>query len=97
MLFLFFLGKNIEQYKAGIEKLGTKVGTTTAAVTEFSNHGWCKQCSIYQFRQSGVDSTFMSKLKGAESWQSEDGGWNTKLQELVLQEIAGKHWSKPTA
>lgn len=62
-----FACKNVEQYKAGIEELGTKWDATTAAVTEFSTMVDASTASFNaNFDSLGVDSVYLSKLKGAD-------------------------------
>lgn len=62
-----FACKNVEQYKAGIEELGTKWDATTAAVTEFSTAVDASTAAFNaNFDSLGVDSMYMSKLKGAD-------------------------------
>lgn len=62
-----FSCKNVEQYKAGIEELGTKWDATTAAVTEFSTMVDASTAAFNaNFDSLGVDSVYMSKLKGAD-------------------------------
>ena len=66
LLFLFFLQK-YWAIQSRYRRISTKVGNYYSSCNWIFNHGWCKQCSIYcQFDSLGVDSTFMSKLKGAD-------------------------------
>ncbi|MBK8700971.1 MAG: hypothetical protein IPN29_16115 [Saprospiraceae bacterium] len=62
-----FACKNVEQYKAGIEEIGTKWEAATASVNEFSTMvEGSKAAFTAAFDSLKIDSTYMSKLKGAD-------------------------------
>ena len=93
-----FSCKNIEQYKAGIDELGTKWETTTAAVTEFSTMVDASNAAFTaNFDSLGVDSTFMSKLKGADLDKVKMAVEAYKTSGAGLTEIAGKLAEAKTA
>ncbi len=92
---LFASCKNAEQYKAGITDLTTKWDAATAAVGELSTMlEASKAAQMASFDSLHIDSTFMSKIKGADldkvktavtAYQSSGAGLmeaSTKLDEI---------------
>ncbi|MFM2392313.1 MAG: hypothetical protein RLZZ546_290, partial [Bacteroidota bacterium] len=84
LLVSLFACKNVEQYKAGIEELGTKWDGATKMVGEFTSMvDGAKAAQMASFDSLKIDSTFMAKLKGADldkvkqaiaAYQSNGGG-----------------------
>lgn len=67
LLVSLFACKNLEQYKASIDELGTKWEGTTKLVGDFTSMvEGAKVAQMASFDSLKIDSTFMSKLKGAD-------------------------------
>jgi hypothetical protein len=92
---LFASCKNVEQYKTGITDLTTKWDAATTTVTELSTMlEASKAAQMASFDSLHIDSTFLSKLKGADlekvnaavtAYQSSGAGLTeatTKLAEI---------------
>ena len=86
-----FACKNVEQYKAGIEELGTKWDSTSKMVEEFSTMlNGSIGAQNAGFDSLKIDDAFMAKLKGADLDKVKMGIEAYKAAGAPLSDIAGK-------